>query len=674
MEIVTQIKRIAYTFGRPDMVEMSTSPKSFKENTKETNTDSGISPLLWNYFVNPNRVNTWKGENETLECLTKITRNIDKHVYHVVKGYVQSGKSCLMIYYALWMIKRYNMNVIIILRNQTADGISIASKFKEIKKAKDVKNVDVWEFNKLYNAMDEEQIEDFFSSSGKVLILLGNSDQLNKLNKCIEICGNNTNHFAICIDEVDLNDKQAGTKFAQELETLKACGHIFHCIGVTGTALPVLFKKIHTLTNEQVLSLKAPYNYKGINDITFTYVDTDDEKVSSKTLTRVLGSDYAFYDQKGKKHPVIMLIKDERVKVNQLKEMNGLYDTHGKKWAIIVYNGDGLYLWLPGQLKNSGKMLQTKSKTYKMSVKDDGMIVWKGKFGINDCLQLLKEQFQDVISHICIISGDLASRGLSFVSLDYDWHLTHMLLCAKPSSTGSNLIQFSRLCGCYNDDIPLEMFTSNEIADELHAYDKLQELCIEKCEDLQFSEEQLGERLSKLKLNPSAKVKRPIDTKLSLKYKNISNFDKTMYGKKIQTDSIKHACELVLQEYGVKPKVLVEKIVVNVPVTPNNIPLLKRFLSKNYGIDKYVNVIDDSRYKHLYKNPYFVTSTYKSSMAMISNNGKEKGEIYIKKYKKEDLAYGELFLFETPNGIFLSTNTDETELKQQFDIYGLILF
>jgi hypothetical protein len=674
MEIVTQIKRIAYTFGRPEMVEMSTSSKSVNETSRETNTESCISLDLLNYFVKPGRTMTWKGENETLECLTKITRDFHKHVYHVVKGYVQSGKSSLMIYYTLWMIKRYNMNVVIILRNQTADSISIANKFKEIKKAKEVKNVDVWEFNKLYNAMDEEQIEQFFSGSGKVLILLGNSDQLNKLNQCIEICGNNTNHFSVCIDEIDLNDKQAGTRFQQEMETFKACGHIFHCLGVTGTALPVLFKNIDTLTSEQILSLKAPQNYKGINNITFTYIDVDDKNVASKMLTRVLESDYAFYDQKGTKHPVIMLIKDERVKVNQLKGMNNLYDVHGRKWAIIVYNGDGLYLRLPGKLTLPGTMLQNKTKTYKILMKDDGLIICKGKFGINDCLQLIKDQFQNAISHICIISGDLASRGLSFVSMDYDWHLTHMVLCAKSSSNGSNLIQFTRLCGCYNDDIPLEMFTSKDIADELHAYDKLQEMCIENCESPHLSEEQLIERLSKLKIDPAAKVKRPIDSKLTLKYKNISNFNKTMYGKEIQADSIRHAIDIVRQEYGVEPKVLVEKLILNMRVTPTNIPVIKRFLSNNYGIDKYINVVDEARYTHLYKNPFFVTSTYKNSMAMISNNGKEIGEVYIKRFKKEDLVYGELFLFESPNGIFLSSNTDETQLKRTFEMFGLILF
>jgi hypothetical protein len=101
-----------------------------------------------------------------------------------------------------------------------------------------------------------------------------------------------------------------------------------------------------------------------------------------------------------------------------IPKMNKLYEEHGRKWAIIVYNGDGLYLRLPGKLTLPGTMLQNKTKTYKILMKDDGLIICKGKFGINDCLQLIKDQFQNVISHICIISGDLASRGLSFVSMD----------------------------------------------------------------------------------------------------------------------------------------------------------------------------------------------------------------------------------------------------------------
>ncbi len=645
MSIVSTIKRFLYDWSRPSMLDAS-------EQVQGKDCSVGCTVNVYERFFSRMNEGTWKGDAQTLECLQKVMDSINKYTYHVVKGCVQSGKSQLIIYYSAWMAYEQNMNVVVMLRNQTADIKSLKDKFSQFKGEKGFNDLEVIEFAKFFKENCIEEVASKFRESKKVFVMLGNSEQLEKLNNVVE-ASNGRCPFAMCIDELDLNEKQASTRFQHEFIKLKGSGNISHVIGVTGTALPVLFKRLDELSNEQVVRLKEPLNYKGIHNITFTTIDITKKDAVEKVMLNMLKSDYAFYDSNGERHPAILLVKDDRVKANQFEMMQTLVANPqlDKKWAVIVYNGDGLYVRLPG------------NRPFNSSIKPNG---------INECLQMLKESsVKDSLKYIAIISGDLANRGLSFVSKDYVWHLTHMIMCARPCSTGTNLVQYVRLCGCYNDDIPLEMFTSSDIRDELFAYDNLQERCVDKCEEPLIDEDQLRERLSKMKLDSACVVRRPIDTQLKVKYTNVSQYDKVMVGQKINAQTMKEAIEKVQEEFGKKPKVMVKKIRFAGAQTPENIKKIKYQLKQRYEIDKYINVIDESRYLHLYKNPFFVTNTYSKSMAMINKNGKDRTDVYVKQFTKESMSHGDLFLFETPSGIFLSDNIDKEELENMFIKYQL---
>lgn len=645
MSIISQIKRFVYNWARPN-----TNDSVSQCNSVNKGVGNDVYHNIYETFFKRMNEGSWKGEKQTLECLGKIMISIDRCVYHVVKGLIQSGKSQLMIYYSAWMTSQHDMNVIIMLRNQTADIKSLVDKFRHFKNEKGIRNMEVIHFAKYYNTFEIQDIIDKFCESKKVFIILGNAEQLAKLNVVVKEGRDKINPFTMCIDELDLNEKQDSTRFQKEFEYLKQSGMISHVLGVTGTALPVLFKKINQLTSEQVVSLDAPLNYKGIQNITFTEIDINDEQIITKTMVQMLKSQYAFFDKDSHRHPAILLIKDERVKINQVELMERLVANKKirENWAVIVYNGDGIFVQLPGNRKE----FQSKS--------------------INNCLQKLKDTYGDSIKYVAIISGDLASRGLSFVSEDYSWHLTHMIMCARNSSTGTNLMQYTRLCGCYNDDIPLEMFTSKEIQEELFAYDNLQERCVERCEDPLMDTDQLKDRLSKMKLDPKCVVRRPIDTRLKVKYQNLSNYDKIMCGVKIDAKNLMEAISKVEKEYMQKPVVMVKKVRFHGLFNQDNVRKIKMILKNKYGIKKYINLIDDTKYMHLYKNPFFVTSTYKKSMAMISNvNDNNIIEVYIKRIIKEDIKYNSMFLFETPLGIFLSNNTEKEQLEKLYNKYHL---
>jgi hypothetical protein len=82
------------------------------------------------------------------------------------------------------------------------------------------------------------------------------------------------------------------------------------------------------------------------------------------------------------------------------------------------------------------------------------------KYGISEVLQILKDDSEYSHSHISIISGHLASRGISFVSNDYSLHLTDQYFHPSKSSHGENLLQSLRLLGCYKDSKPLTLWCS----------------------------------------------------------------------------------------------------------------------------------------------------------------------------------------------------------------------
>lgn len=315
---------------------------------------------------------------------------------------------------------------------------------------------------------------------------------------------------------------------------------------------------------------------------------------------------------------------------------------------MLVWNGDGMYISLPGRTTIFAKNLN-----------------------INDALQNIKDlKYGKVPERIAIISGDLANRGQSFVSTDYSWHLTHMIMSASNGSSGTNLIQYTRLCGCYNDDIHLNLFTSDEIQKELYAYDYYQNQVVEECADI-VDQQELKILITKMKLKKECVMVRPIDNRIKLKYQCVSNYDSKMCGEKIEAKNYKEAIEKVKKDYkselkenGQKePTLYVKEYNSTMDFNEDNIKKAKKILKTN-GFE-HIHVIKLEKHKTLHKNPQFVTNSYKKADVMIANKN-DKIVYYAK--EQDELEYGEWFIFQSPQGIYLAQSTqDKNELENLFD-------
>ena len=105
------------------------------------------------------------------------------------------------------------------------------------------------------------------------------------------------------------------------------------------------------------------------------------------------------------------------------------------------------------------------------------------KIILKDCTisNVLTILFENKCSHIVVIAGKLCSRGISFVTNNYTGHLTHMYLQPSKSKKASSLLQALRICGNYNDDIQLSVYTDKKTIETIKTTyifisDKLEQL------------------------------------------------------------------------------------------------------------------------------------------------------------------------------------------------------
>lgn len=272
-------------------------------------------------------ISTWKGESHTLKAVSSVAAALQTKSMSIVCGQVQSGKSMFIVYFSLFVLRTSDYPVFIILRNNTADIDSLESKFNSV------------------------GINCFRNTSGVgqgVFLLTGNALRLKCINrKCILI-----------MDELDYNEKESITKFAQELEAIKESRNVVHCAGLTATYRKSLERNVDYVR----VDLSTVASYRGIDDLEFR----------------------PFYDLKESLNDILKRSSSETVKVlykgSNIKTQ--MHSITAKGWTVVVWNGDGVYV--------------------------DGLLVKETYYSV----------MQRQKGRVLVISGILASRGISF-GIDY---------------------------------------------------------------------------------------------------------------------------------------------------------------------------------------------------------------------------------------------------------------
>ena len=301
--------------------------------------------------------------------------------------------------------------------------------------------------------LNSSNLKDFNNDLNKLSILFGISNDINICN-INSFLKESNKPYILFIDEVDFVDSGCGKKNIN-LQFLKKNSY---CIfGVSGTIMDVLVKE--DILSKNIIILKTPNNYKGIINNMINMKEINKKvKYSSKKDINLLEKnkfieefvDYYITKEVNENHPNICLINITRCINPCFKAQEDLslkYLKYEKSLTIIVYNSQGI-------------------------VVNDGINKFNGYdigcFTISSVLQYLKDNGGcKKYPYILIFSGDLSGRGISFVSTDYKWHLTDELLIASNISDEPELQQKIRLCGCYNDDLPLTLYSTKRILDDL---------------------------------------------------------------------------------------------------------------------------------------------------------------------------------------------------------------
>jgi hypothetical protein len=394
------------------------------------------------------------------------TYEIDSSKYVAMIGNIQSGKTNELINYCYMSVNYYKIPVVFILRNIKQDLLQLLNRFEE----HGVLNKSKLLIKSIYQFKDN--IADFLKECG-IIVLLCNTTHLSKI---IVSLKEYSGLYNVCIDEVDFSIKSGGITSPIDLKMKIIKDNANHILGATATPF-ALFSTEKNLS--KIKKIKNNSNYKGVETLEINFV----EPIIIKSINRFPHCDYLtikkVYSECLKKDTCVLLHSVVKEKVYHKLLMNYLCDTF-KTFTVLVYNGDGIFVRTPGNniLAKSRSYNQFKQLIRKYSFEDNIHIFQN--YGISEVLQLLKE---NSITHISIISGNLASRGISFVSSDYLMHLTDQYFHPSKSSHGENLLQSLRILGCYKDNKQLTLWCSKGTWKNIIQQHEMINKMVNSCED-----------------------------------------------------------------------------------------------------------------------------------------------------------------------------------------------
>ena len=397
--------------------------------------------------------------------LHKLDDTVDlKDRYITIKGFVQSGKTKLMITASSKFIIE-GFSVVIVLRNNKADQEQIFERLALFDKQ--IKRQIKRQFFSICKT-SSQKIE-MTSDTPRIYLTLGNSSSTFKIMQKIK---ETNTPYVLFIDEVDFVDSGEGTKKNECIPYLK---NNAHCVfGVSATVMDPIGKE--DIRTNDIILLSAPIGYKGITSIQVEHI-TESAVYTGKTTDNLFKTDKglasfvvdfskkkAFVYADGFVHPQICLVNICRTKEPTMMAQEKL-SKRFPSMIIVVYNGDGITY----TFRNKKKDFKGTISSFLQTIKD------KFEIFIEDFTEISEKQ--NKLPNIIIFSGDLAGRGISFTSSDFGWHLTSMRLLVAPNCDEPELIQRVRLCGIYKDDIPLTLYSTPAILEDIRkAYFRQEEI------------------------------------------------------------------------------------------------------------------------------------------------------------------------------------------------------
>lgn len=374
----------------------------------------------------------------------------------VIKGLVQSGKTEYMICLMLYMLTM-KKSIVLVLRNIEDDKFQFSKRFKEFKKKYSEKYSELKSIFLIDNILKSSK--KMLTEGPKIFLCLDNVSNIKKVNEFLLKSGE---RYVTIFDEADFVDSGKGIK-SKHYEILKMrSSKIFW---VSATIMDMLSKE-DGICGDNIIFLTPSDkdNYKGIinNKIDINIIpdgkyvgDVKEDLFEFNPYFDIFLDNYKMQNTFNE-HPRICLVNISHCIEPLIKAQKRISETH-PEFSVIVYNSSGLVFQ-----KGSNRILGEDIKCE----------------NISSFLQYLKNNGGvQSNSHIIILSGYMAGRGISFVSEDYGWHLTDEYLVVSKSADEPELIQKVRLQGIYKDNIPLTLYTTKDVnIDLIKATIRIEEL------------------------------------------------------------------------------------------------------------------------------------------------------------------------------------------------------
>lgn len=516
-------------------------------------------------------------------------------MYGLLYGMVQSGKSsaqCGVLMYNA-MVKK--QTTIWILRNSTADIqqaiINIRNTFGDESWKTDNgwlnyaqrMNLDCDNYLQyLYNGdkgkKNRKKIEKALKIgedyTPRVIVCMANHAQLNRL--CKEISNILENggqvNFSVVVDEVDeigVDDNRTNPKRNGSYDILKE--NAKNVLGVSATNFNLFFGD-YELKTTQLFRLIPSAHYKGIDGgILIDGVLEQDSKYSAgKSILHDDREMIPYIDELSSfspfectnmvtghhfRHPIISLFKFSNIVHHHeefVKMFQGNVHNFEVNWVVISYDGQGVMMYHP-DFHNENFYIRRKVDGQKVyptpSPESNGLpLLCFDDVHIGDVLEFLRKRDTGVekYTHIAIVSGMLASRGINYVSNNYgsginNWHLSHMYYKPSSSTDCTSHIQSMRILGNFCDNLPISLRTHKYVKDDLIRAYQLQEKIVNCCLSLKDTMKLIPEfaREIEFKQDEIPKTRPTKKLKIDLKVE-VDDVDREWGVKKLRKNIINH--------------------------------------------------------------------------------------------------------------------------------------
>lgn len=338
-----------------------------------------------------------------------------RNFVHYVVGKVQSGKTGAIINVVDELLAQ-NITPIIVIRNRKCDVEQLVARFPG-------------EIQTVYGVWPTGSKTPGIFDPNKPCIVMGNASQLTKIHSILMESG--TDYTMVC-DEGDLHYQ---TKSRDKKPTEKA----FQALKVDSNNVFSFTATVASLIKNEkgphrVYDMELSSDYFGVDHFEHSPVYSNKTYDFDSHCLCDIPDMTRMYNEASSRVKTWAIHNTDRRRFVQYAISDWVCDNY-KKFVVITYNGDGTIVKVPIKDEESGELTgHHKTLTFE-------------NVPIGKILTMCKEY-----KHLTIICGELATRGISFVSDDYSVHCDFQYFrCLNQNPHGEQLLQACRLSGVYKD-------------------------------------------------------------------------------------------------------------------------------------------------------------------------------------------------------------------------------